>query len=137
LSSLLTVASGWYYFGINEQAQPIIDETRLLLYKGELTHLEKTRLACAYVTTLGQAPVDVALRGIEEMFNRLEGVYDNFVTSKYYSLSQLDVIEAIVLAIVTEDFALGSQARRWLDEDEYLVRRRIHQDLQRLVQQHS
>lgn len=135
LSSLLTVAAGWYYFGGNEQAQPILEEARLLLYKGELSHQEKTRLACAYVTTLGQAPVDVALHGIEEMFTRLQGVHDNFMTSLYYSLSQLDVIEAVVLAIVTEDFALGSQARRWLDEDEYLVRRRIHQDLQRIMQQ--
>jgi hypothetical protein len=39
------------------------------------------------------------------------------------------VVEAVVLAVVSDDFSLGQNVRRWLDEDEYLVRRRIHRDL--------
>ena len=39
------------------------------------------------------------------------------------------MIEAVVLAVVRDDFTLGSSARRWLDDDEYLVvRRRIHRE---------
>ena len=33
--------------------------------------------------------------------------------------------------MVNDDFALGPAGRRWLDEDEYLVRRRIHADLRK------
>jgi hypothetical protein len=35
----------------------------------------------------------------------------------------------VVLAVVTEDFAVGSVARHWLEDDEFLVRRRIHRDM--------
>jgi cellulose synthase operon protein C len=42
-------------------------------------------------------------------------------------------VEAAVLAVVTDDFALGPAVRRWLDDDEYRVRRRIHRDTRNLV----
>ncbi len=129
LRSLLHVASGWFYFGLDQQAKPIVEEAKRLLYKGNLPHQEKRGLACTLVNTLGQAPFDWALRGLEEMFNKLQGIFDTFTTNDYYGQSQLDVIETVVLSIITEDFAVGGMARRWLDEDEFLVRRRIHQDL--------
>jgi hypothetical protein len=44
-------------------------------------------------------------------------------------LVRLRVVEAAVLAIVNDDFALGPAVRRWLDDDEFRVRRRIHRDL--------
>ena len=31
--------------------------------------------------------------------------------------------------MVSDDFTMGTQARRWLDDDEFLVRRRIHRDM--------
>jgi hypothetical protein len=37
-----------------------------------------------------------------------------------------------VLAVVSDDFTMGTNARRWLDDDEYLVRKRIHRDLRAL-----
>ena len=36
-----------------------------------------------------------------------------------FSQSQLKVIEAVVLAVASDDFTLGANARRWLDDDEY------------------
>jgi hypothetical protein len=41
--------------------------------------------------------------------------------------------EAVALAMTAKDFAADPGARRWLDEDEYLVRRRIHADIQRAL----
>jgi cellulose synthase operon protein C len=38
-----------------------------------------------------------------------------------------------VQAVVHDDFALGAAVRRWLDSDEYLIRRRIHRDLRSLM----
>jgi hypothetical protein len=129
LRTLLHVAAGWLYFGKEAQARTLIDEARHLLYEGKLPPQEQKRLACTYVATLGQASVDFALRGIEELFQKLEQVHDTFTVNTHYALSKLAVVEAVVLAVVTEDFAMGSLARRWLDDDEFLVRRRIHQDL--------
>ena len=45
-----------------------MEEARALLYQGELDPREQTKLACAYAKTLGQAPVDMALQCIDEMF---------------------------------------------------------------------
>ena len=45
---------------------------------------------------------------------------------------------AVVLAVVNEDSAMGADARRWLDDDEFIVRRRIHRDFHALkVQAHG
>jgi hypothetical protein len=129
LRSLLHVAGGWYYFGRDRQAEPVLAAARSLLLKGELPTREKTQLACAYAASAGQAPVEAAQARLEELFAKMEPVSDTFTTGKYYSLSQLDVAEAVVLAVVSDDFTLGTQARRWLDDDEFLVRRRIHHDL--------
>jgi hypothetical protein len=128
--SLLQVAAARLYFGHIDQALPILEEARQLLYQGELPAVARKRLACAYVTALGQAPAEVALRGIDELLARLTNVHDcSLLNARYFNPWKLDVIEAVVLGIVTEDFAMGNQARRWLDEEEFLVRRRIHQDV--------
>ena len=69
----------------------------------------------------------------EELFNRLEGIRDPWTTSHHYLLSQLLIVEAVVQAVVSDDFTLGPGVRRWLDEEEYLVRRRIHRDVGALL----
>ena len=58
-------------------------------------------------------------------------VANSFTTSRFYSRFHLNLVEEVVLAVVNDDFALGPAGRRWLDEDEYLVRRRIHADLRK------
>jgi hypothetical protein len=133
LRALLHVAGGWYYFGRDSEAEPVVQAARALLFKEQLEHKDQTALACNYAATLGQAPVEVAQQRLEEVFQKLRGVRDNWTTNKFYSLSQLKVVEAVVLAVVSDDFTLGSTARRWLDDDEFLVRRRIHQDLRAML----
>src|SRR5262249_62001008 len=73
LRTLLHVASGWYYFDMQAEAKPVMEQARALLYRGELTPVERMRLACAYASTLGQAPVDLALQCIDELFHTLRG----------------------------------------------------------------
>jgi hypothetical protein len=104
-----------------------------VLFREDLPYREKTLLAVNYAQTLGQAPVEVAQKRLEELFQKLTGIRDTYTTNQYYSLSQLDVIEAVVRAVVSDDFTQGPQARRWLDDDEYLVRRRIHRDLRSMM----
>jgi hypothetical protein len=41
------------------------------------------------------------------------------------------LVEEVVLAMVSDEFALGPAGRKWLDDDEYLVRKRIHGDMKR------
>jgi hypothetical protein len=128
--TLLHVAAGWFYLNEEVQARRLLEEARLLLFDSELEKHEKIPLACTYVGTLAWAPVDLALVAIDELLERLEGVFDNYDTKSHFSVSKLAIVEATVLAVVTEEFAMGQVARRWLEDDEYLVRRRIHQDVQ-------
>jgi hypothetical protein len=134
LRALLQVAGGWFYFGMNDRAMPILKEARQYLFQADAdrseTRAEIRKVARVYIDCLGQAPAELALRGIDELFSRLRGIRDNFDTNSHYGLWQLEMVEAVVLAIVTEDFARGNQARRWLDDDEYLIRKRIHADMQ-------
>jgi hypothetical protein len=130
---LLQVASGWLYFGQDDRGRPLLDQARAMLFSGELVMVEQTALAGAYAATLGQAPIDLALARILELFRKLEGVYDTYTTHTHFSLSRLAVVEATLLALVSDDFTIAPEARRLLDDDEYLVRRRIHRDVRRAM----
>jgi hypothetical protein len=137
LRALLHVAGGWYYFGKRAEAEQVFRMARGALFLSPVGKvsavLERTRLAKAYLAALGQAPVDVVQQCIEELLDHLDDIFDTWSTRTHYSASQLAVIEAVVLAVVSDDFTIGPAVRRWLDEDEYLVRRRIHQDVRALV----
>ena len=76
---------------------------------------------------------EVAQQRIEELFTQVVGIKDTFTTNNFYYRSQLDVVEAVVLAVVSDDFTMGTDARRWLDDDEFLVRRRIHRDMKAII----
>jgi len=134
LQALLHVAAGWYYFGKDRQGDEVVNKVRQALFRDAYTTKEKTQLACVYATTVGQAPVEMAQKRLEELFGKLSNIRDTYTTNQYYSLSQLDVVEAVVLAVVSDDFTLGTNARRWLDDDEYLVRKRIHGDMRKMLE---
>jgi hypothetical protein len=129
LPALLRVAGEWYFFGRDPQAEPVLQAARTMLLRGDLPGRVQARLGCAYARTVGQAPVAVAQKRLEEIFTSVKGVYYMFTTNTHYILAQMDLIESVVLAVVSDDFTMGTQGRRWLDEDEFLVRRRIHADV--------
>jgi hypothetical protein len=137
LALLLKLAEGKFFFGQEEQARAILDQTRETLLRRDLlassaasvSAVPQKEVACAYLSALGQAPMDLALARVMELFRRLEGIGDSFTTTTHYSLSRLEVVEAVVLALASDDFAMDRDARRWLDDDEFLVRRRIHRDV--------
>jgi hypothetical protein len=137
LRRLLTLAGGWFYVGRDAAATEVLDEARRLLFSSALTRepyrRQQTELACAYAAALGHAPVRLALNGVEELFTRLPALSDSLVTNTHYSLAKLRLVEAAVRSVVTDDFALGPAVRRWLDDDEYRVRRRIHRDTRALI----
>ncbi|MFK7768145.1 MAG: hypothetical protein AB8B55_13055 [Mariniblastus sp.] len=140
LRLLLCVASGWYYFGQIEQAAEIVGQVReILLTKKDLPPVEQRDLACAYINCISHAPVESAMGMISELYQgkgkkrELANIKDNMTTSSHFSISQLHLIETTILALVSDEFSLNEESRRWLDEDEFLVRRRIHDDVRNAV----
>jgi len=67
--------------------------------------------------------------GLTKLASSLSEVTDSFNTNSHFCLSRLALTESLVLALASEELAMGETGRRWLDEDEHLVRRRIHRDL--------
>jgi hypothetical protein len=139
LRTLLAVSAEWLYLGDEARANPVLEAARDLLFGEELVGKarspEKFRLARAYIAALGQSRVPEAIRRIQELFQRLSPIYEDYLPSTHYFTHQIELVEAVVLAMVSDDFVLGQNARRWLDEDEYLVRRRIHRDLRAVMAQ--
>jgi hypothetical protein len=130
LRSLLQVAAGWYTLGRDSQAEPIVQAARAVLLANDLHSREQTALACAYAGAIGQGPVETGQVRLEEIFQRVGGVRDTFTTNKsHFGLYQLEVIEAVVLAVVSDQGLAQQQLSRWVDENEALIRRRIRHDL--------
>jgi hypothetical protein len=134
LRALLHVAGGWYYFGRDRQAESVLQKVRGVLFNKDsgLLPKDQAQLAGTYARTAGQAPLEMARVRLEELFDKLPPIRDQLTTQSHYYLLHLNVVEAIVLAVVSDDFTMGTDARRWLDDDEYLVRKRIHRDLRAL-----
>ena len=138
----LNVAAGWFYFGQHEEAIAIVDEVRKFLFQEKtLKPLERLGLLHVYVATLEQAPVEFALPRFEEVFERLDQIAQPKAGKKmirgamdacerYYSPALLDVVEAVVLAMISDDFTLDRKGRQLLEEHEYFIRRRIHHDVE-------
>ena len=78
-------------------------------------------------------PSETGLARITELFQRMEKhkINNTFTTAQYYSRFHLNLVEDVIRAVVSDDFALGPGGRKWLDDDEYIVRRRIHADMKR------
>ncbi len=138
LRTLLHLAGGFLYFGANDQAEPILDEARAMLWgkdRSDILLMDQARLAGAYATALSHGPVDEALHRLEELLSKMDRLPHSYTTtSSHYSRVHLIVIADVVRALVSDDFALGQTARRWLDDDEFLVRRRIHRDMKRMLE---
>jgi hypothetical protein len=125
----LQLAAGWFDFGRDAEGWAVLNEAREALWSGRLEPKRQTLLACAYVAALGQAPAESVVGRLGELFRNLTGVKDPGSTNTHYSLAQLELVESVVRAVTGEDFAIDRAARRWLEDDEYLVRRRIHHDM--------
>jgi hypothetical protein len=52
-------------------------------------------------------------------------------TNSHYCLAVIQLMEAVVSSLANEDLMLSEWARRWVEEDEHLLHRRIHRDLAR------
>jgi hypothetical protein len=117
MPALLVVAAEWYFLGRDAEAEKVLLAARAMLPRNDpLKHLQQTKLACAYASTVGQAPVALAQKLFEELFEELKGVRDLFSSATHFSVSQLQFIESVVLAVVGDAITPGLQGRLRGDE---------------------
>ncbi len=126
----LGLAVGYYAAGQPDAANAILDAARDRLFvKGVRDDRDRTATAMAYAAALEHAPPRTALGRLEELFLRLDMVTATGATNRYFTLAPLALVDVAVRAVVSEEFTLGPQVRAWLDDDEYLTRRRVSRDL--------
>lgn len=124
----LHTAAALAFLGDVERARPVFDEA-LVRLGGDLLNPERLKLTRALARALGAAPIGYAIAGLDQLQKKLELVTDSYNTNTHVCLSVVDFMESLVLGYVSDDLTVDHTARRFLDEDEYLVRRRIHTDL--------
>jgi len=135
LRTLLHIAAGWLFCGQDDRAKATLDEARdQLLYGGELPASEQTALALTYTATLSHADSRIALGRLEELFQRLRHVQLNSSTNSHYMLKPLELVETVVRSVVNDSFTLGPAVRRWLDDDEFLIRQHLDRDLRAVME---
>lgn len=127
----LGLAVGWFAVGNEDAGNGVLNAARDRLFvTGVADVRERTTLAIAYAAALGHAPPGIALGRLEELFLRLDAVTTHGATNRYYTPKPLELIDTVIRAVVSDDFALGPGVRGWLDDDEYLIRKRISRDLE-------
>ncbi|MFO0601030.1 MAG: hypothetical protein U0228_37320 [Myxococcaceae bacterium] len=140
LQARLGLASGFMYLGAFQQAQPIVEEaTARLSRESGLVIAERMKLSRAAAQALSHASTEIALPGLLRLSQQLPWITDSFNTNGgmgqdgrqryHFCLSMVDFADSLVLGHVGDDLTLNETTRRFLDEDEYLVRRRVHRDV--------
>lgn len=136
LQTLVNLAGGWLTIGLHAEAKPYFDVVRNELLSPNLREkysLQYTELAQSYIAALGHGDSESGLVRIREFFENHETakIADNWTGSHTYTRLHMKLVEEAIHALVSDEFALGPAGRKWLDDDEYLVRRRIHDDMKR------
>jgi hypothetical protein len=124
----LYLAGGNLYLGHAERARPALDEAQRRL-GGDVTMAERLQLVRGVARAVTHAPEPLALETLAKLAQQLPRISDSFNTNSHFCLSVIAFMESLVLGYASEDLALGDLGRQWLDEDEYLIRRRVHRDL--------
>jgi cellulose synthase operon protein C len=140
------LAVGWFAAGDTEAGTRILDAARASLFPTAADDpagrtpvpddpRARTPVALAYAEALGFAPARIALGRLEEIFQRLGRVSVDGSTNRYFTLHPLRLVDTVVRSVVTDEFTLGATVRAWLDEDEFLIRRRIHREMAGLLRE--
>lgn len=130
LRGRLALATGMAFLGDVERALPIFEEARAAIQKAPQTRiLERLDLLRAVALAYTQTPVATALACIADLSTQWKDITDGLGTSSHYCISVLHFVESLVLGITSDDLALGEAGRRFVEDDEHLIRRRLHRDL--------
>lgn len=129
IEARLHVAAGQAYVGDFEHARIALQSTQAALADLKLTSKDRLRLGRALAIAWSHAPREEATVGLLGLAGQLTLITDSFNTNSHFCLSVVSFMDAMVLALANGELAMGDLGRRWLDEDEYLIRRRIHKDL--------
>ena len=123
------VAGGFVFLGAIEKAVPVFDEVRKQVQSDTIPIKERLELTRAVSQAVALLPVQARVRELRELSAQLSLITDSFSTNSHFCLSLLHFLESLITGLVPPDRGRDGPAAVYLDEDENLVRRRIHREL--------
>lgn len=123
------VAGGLAYLGQHNEAQPGLTGAVEHIANNNAPVTDRVTLARALARAAGSLREEVAASVLRSMEEALPRITDSYNTNSHFCLSALHFTESIVLGYANEELAVGDLGRRYLDEDEHLIRRKIQRDL--------
>lgn len=130
LPAQLGVAAGLAMLGRMTEASPVFERATKALasFKGGMP--ERLSLTRSIASAVAHAPLDDALPALAGLSEQLPVITDSYNTNTHFCLSVVELADALVLGHVSAAQGATERVRHWLDEDELLVRRRVHQELE-------
>ena len=128
LAARLALAGGLLAIGSPEQAQPAFTAAwqRLGQAPSLADRMSIARgLSRAQAFASPESAVETALR----LFAAIGPVTDSFNTNSHFAISLVEYAECIVQAVAHEELTLGARGLGLVEEDEFLLRQRVHRDL--------
>ncbi|HEV7279311.1 MAG TPA: hypothetical protein VGN57_03780 [Pirellulaceae bacterium] len=133
----LQIARGRFYFGQNDAAQATLERIERTLETSELKPVKQSELVQAYLQALSEAPSSVFLARVRRFFRTLPTgapairISDEALggTASHFQIMFLTVAESLVRAMFSGDPTQSQESRRYVEEDEFYFRDRVHRDL--------
>ncbi|PID39890.1 MAG: hypothetical protein CSA65_00475 [Proteobacteria bacterium] len=122
------LGAGLADLGQYEQAEQAFKAGQAALKKGGLMPVERLNVTRALATAYAHMPLERAISDLAKLADQLGEITDSFNTNSHFCLSVVSFMESLILGLASDELALGELGRRWQDEDEYLVRRRVHRE---------
>jgi hypothetical protein len=125
----LALAAGISYLGDFAKVEHVYNSAKATLNTGTLTLPNRLNLTRSLALAYSHAPLDKAISGITEMLDQYKSITDGFGTNSHFCLSVVSFVESLVLGITSDDLIIGESGRRFVEDDEHLIRRRLHKDI--------
>lgn len=125
-----TLAGGFHGVHEDSRATRLVDRCWSVVERdaAALVVLERFELLKSYLRALEFAPPAECLKRVETLLNWKPELSDNRATSTHFSLARLGVVEAAVLALTGETQAIDARLRRWIEDEDFVIRKRVHAD---------
>ena len=128
LPARIPVAGAWLAARQEADARPILDAAFTFL-AGTPPLVERMAVSRAIARAVSRSSPSFAVAAAERLASQLPRVTDSYNTNSHFCISVIELAECLVLAVASDELGLGDAGRRFVDEDERILRRRIHADL--------
>ncbi len=130
LITRIQLASGFADMQKDDYLNQVVFEAKELLTQVDLLLESRLQLCRALSQASSHMHHSDAIALLHDLSRQLPLVTDTFNTNSHFCLSVISFMESLILGFANDKLMLGDFGGQWLGEDELLVRKKIHHDMQ-------